>query len=130
MYPLFQHFMSVCFVHTSLSVYWNFMQLSYKWEVLLAMKPGLTHHFLQKKMPVPSQKYDSCYPFDWCAWAIGFCHLNTINNNNKMTDPHKKCFCQVFLRIVYINVITPRSSSIFLNYKCAYVPRLLIYILK
>ena len=26
-------------------------------------KTGLIYHLLHKKMPVPSQKYDSCYPF-------------------------------------------------------------------
>ena len=23
-------------------------------------------------MPVPSQEYDSCYPFVWCVWALDF----------------------------------------------------------
>ena len=30
-------------------------------------KPGLVHHFLHKKMPIPSQEYDSCYPFVLCV---------------------------------------------------------------
>ena len=30
---------------------------------LEAIKPGLIHHFLHNKMPVPSQEYDSCYHF-------------------------------------------------------------------
>ena len=43
--PLFLTFlpiMSVCFIHTSFSIYWNFMRLSYKWEVLLAIKIDLS----------------------------------------------------------------------------------------
>ena len=38
------------------------MRLSYKWEVKIAIKPGLISHFLHKKMSVPSDEYDSCYP--------------------------------------------------------------------
>ena len=40
--------------------------LSYKREVWHAVKPGLTHHFL-RKMPVPSQEYDSCFPLVPCV---------------------------------------------------------------
>ena len=29
-----------------------------------SIQPGLIHHFLHKKMHVPSQEYDSCYPKD------------------------------------------------------------------
>ena len=48
------------------------MWLPYKWEVHLALKPGLIHHFLQKKMPVSSQEYDSCFKFVWCVLDLKF----------------------------------------------------------
>ena len=38
----------------------------------ISYKPGLIHHFLQQKMPVSSQEYDSCYLFVWCIWAFDF----------------------------------------------------------
>ena len=71
-YPFltFLPIMSVCSVHTSLSMQWNLMRLWCKLKVLLAIKPGLVHHFLHQKMPVPSQEYDSCYPLFWCVCAF------------------------------------------------------------
>ena len=41
-------------------------------ERLNAIKPGSIYHFLHKRMPVPSQEYDSWYPFVWCVWAFDF----------------------------------------------------------
>ena len=40
-------------------------------ERVSAIKPGLIHHFLHLKMPVPSQEYDSSCPFVFDA----FCYL-------------------------------------------------------
>ena len=40
-------------------------------ERVNAIKPGLNHHFLHLKMPVPSQEYDSSCPFVFDA----FCYL-------------------------------------------------------
>ena len=47
------------------------MQLSCKWEVKLAIIPGLIHHFLHKKMPEPGQEYNSCL----ICLSFWFCHL-------------------------------------------------------
>ena len=41
-------------------------------ERFCAIKPGLIHHFLQKKMSVPSRQYDSCCPFVWCVLSFDF----------------------------------------------------------
>ena len=41
-------------------------------ERLSAIKASLIHHFLQLRMPVPSQKYDSCCPFVWCVLSFDF----------------------------------------------------------
>ena len=46
------------------------MPLSYKWEVKLAIKPGLINHFQHKLISVLIQKHDSCYPCVWCVWAF------------------------------------------------------------
>ena len=42
-----------------------------KVRVASAIKPGLIHHFLHLKMPVPGQEYDSSCPFVFDA----FCYL-------------------------------------------------------
>ena len=39
---------------------------------IMAIKPGLIHYFLHKEMPVPSQEYDSCFPFVWWVCAFDF----------------------------------------------------------
>ena len=31
-----------------------------------------------RKMPVPSQEYDSCYPFVWCVCLIAFCSVKFL----------------------------------------------------
>ena len=36
------------------------MQLSYKPEIKLAIKPASIYYFLHKKMPVQSEEYNSC----------------------------------------------------------------------
>ena len=41
-------------------------------ERFSAIKPGLIHHFLHLKMPVPSQEYCSCCSFVWCVLSFDF----------------------------------------------------------
>ena len=61
--PIFWLFylLSVLFTHhCKYNRIWWYCQQS---ERFSALKPGLVHHFLYLKMPVPSQEYDSSCPF-------------------------------------------------------------------
>ena len=52
-----RHFLWRC------SIYAIFINVCHYAECSSALKPGLIHHFLHLKMPLPSQKYDCCFPF-------------------------------------------------------------------
>lgn len=72
LYLTFWPIMSVCFFHKFVSIYWNCILLSYKWEPLLAIKSDWIHYFLHKEVLIPSPKYDNCFPCVWSVWAFDF----------------------------------------------------------
>lgn len=43
------------------SIFVHITELPHKSELKHAIKPGLSHHFL-RKMPAPSQQFNSCFP--------------------------------------------------------------------
>ena len=75
LYPYFDYFtiimiMSVLFKDRCKSD-WIWCDCHTK-ESFSAIKLGSIHHSLNNKKPVPSQEYNSCYPFVWCVWAFDF----------------------------------------------------------
>ena len=65
--------MSVLFTYRC--QYYEILSDCHTSERFTAIKTGLIHHFLHKKMPVPSQQYDSCCLFVWCSLIFCFCRL-------------------------------------------------------
>ena len=73
---------------------------------LLGIKPGLIHHCLHKKMSVPNQKYDSCYPFVWCFWAFYFA---VDYRRSVLNFPRSSFFCLLFTVHTLSLFTRPRS---------------------
>ena len=75
MYPYFDYFIFVSVLFTNQCKYNGIWWDCHQSERVSAIKPGLIHHFLHLKMPVPSQEYDSFCPFVFDA----FCYLLNID---------------------------------------------------
>lgn len=43
-----------------------------EFKVKTSIKSGVIQHFLEKKLPEPSQEYDSFFLFVWWIWAFDF----------------------------------------------------------
>ena len=110
LFVTFLSIVSVNIVHASLSLYWNLMRLSSKWELKLAWKPGLTHYFRHKKMSVPSQKYDSCI-FIRCVLAFDFVIWLSILNFNRSLVFYDFTFFILYENVRYSSLVESHTKN-------------------